>query len=264
MTTIDVSVVIPCFNADATLRRCLESVARQEPHPREILLVDDGSDRPIANWFKNLREGIDVPVFLLTQSNSGAPAARNAGLKVARSRYVAFLDADDIWLPKKLQIQHAIMEQYQLTLSGHGYAFDASQVATPLIANSPSLRPVHRFRFAYGNPFFTPTVMVRRDEFSGFDERFHRVDDYKAWLENFRSGRYMMIDAILAAGFKPPIGHSGLTSSIDGMHTSFIEVLHALRVEQRISLLFYWVARVIESIKLPIRRYRAQLAKAKQ
>lgn len=258
MKQLDVSVVLPCFNANDTLRRCLESVARQTSLPREIVVVDDGSDTPIEGLIDGLRAEIGVPIILQSQPNRGAAAARNLALRLAKGRYAAFLDADDIWLPEKLRLQHAIMEKHDLLLSGHGYAFDASQISLNAPVAEPHLRLIRRTRFAYGNPLFTPTVMVRRDAFSGFDERFRRVDDYKAWLENFKPGRYMIIDVMLAAGFKPPIGHSGLTGSIDKMHEAFIDVLDALLAERHISYPFYCLARAIEAAKLPIRRRAAR------
>lgn len=251
---LDISVIIPFFNAHDTLCRCIESVARQTSYPREIVIVDDGSDVPIDNLVETLRAIIDVPIVLLSQLNRGAAAARNAALQVATSQYAAFLDADDIWLPEKLQVQHALMEKHNLRLSGHGYAFDATGLVQKPLTRSVQARSISRNRFIYGNPLFTPTVMVRRDEFTGFDERFRRVDDYKAWLENFQSGRYMMIEAVLAAGFKPPVGHSGLTGSIDAMHLAYMDVLDALFAERHIGYGFYWLARIIEAAKLPIRR----------
>jgi len=257
---LDVSVIIPCFNAHETLKRCIESVARQTCYPREIVIVDDGSNIPIVDLVETLRSLINVPINLLSQPNRGASAARNAALRSATGKYAAFLDADDIWLPEKLCIQYDLMEKHNLLLSGHGYAFDAACLTRKPQLTSVKAHPIRRARFIYGNPLFTPTVMVRRHEFSGFDERFRRVDDYKAWLENFQSGRYMMIEAVLAAGFKPPIGHSGLTGSIDTMHRAFIDVLDALLAERRISYAFYWLARAIEAVKLPIRR---RVAKAK-
>lgn len=258
MLQLDVSVIIPCFNAQDTLRRCIESVANQTSLPREIVLVNDGSEQPIDQLVDELRSEIDVPITFLSQPNRGAAAARNTALKTARGHFAAFLDADDIWLPNKLRIQHAVMEEHDLLLSGHGYAFDASSVEPRVVNEAVPIRPIRRLRFAYGNPLFTPTVMVRRAEFSGFDERFRRVDDYKAWLENFQPGRYMMIDSVLAAGFKPPIGHSGLTGSIDKMHQSFNDVLDALLAERCISPTFYYLTRAIEAAKLPIRRRAAR------
>lgn len=261
---LDVSVIIPCFNAHETLERCIESVARQTCYPCEIVIVDDGSDVPIGDLIEKLRSFIDVPIKFLSQPNSGAPAARNAAIEVASGKYLAFLDADDIWLPDKLKIQYALMEKHNLLLSGHGYAFNDVDSVSKTILTAVKSRHIRRLSFVYGNPLFTPTVMVRRDEFCGFDERFRRVDDYMAWLKNFQSGRCSMIEAVLAAGFKPPIGHSGLTGSIDAMHLAHIDVLDALFAERQIGCAFYWLARMIEAAKFPIRRRAAKMKRSEK
>jgi len=257
---LNVSVVIPCFNSENTLRRCLASVAWQTESPREIIVIDDGSDIPIASMISQLEVDITIPIRLISQSNAGAPAARNAGVKASKSRYVAFLDADDIWCPDKLKIQYDVMTAEKLSLCGHGYAFHPKDLEeSNASANSKPIRvkKISKWHFAFGNPFFTPTVMVLKNDFAGFDERFRRVDDYKAWLENFQSGKYATINRVLASGFKPPIGHSGLTGSIDLMHDSYLNVLLSLLKDGKIDSKFYVVARIIEAIKLPVRRYRS-------
>ena len=196
---------------------------------------------------------IFVNIHLQSQQNLGASAARNAGIAVAKGRFVALLDADDIWLPEKLETQCKIMIEKGWHFTGHGYTFDCGPKASK---GSPSARDVKKWEFIMGNPYFTPTVMFRRDLFTGFDERFRRVDDYKAWVENFKAGTFGYIDAVLASGFKPPIGHSGLTGSIELMHKAYVEVLGALRMEKIISSTFYFLALSIEYIKLPIRKLR--------
>jgi len=258
---LDVSVVIPCYNAEDTLQRCLTSVDMQTDLPREIIVVNDGSDNPIDSMIDKLKVTIRIPIRLITQQNAGAPAARNAGIKASQGSYIAFLDADDIWLPEKLKIQYGVMLAEDLSLCGHGYACQAKELKNrDAFESLESVRvnKIPKWKFAFGNPLFTPTVMVRKKDFFGFDERFRRVDDYKAWLENFQPQRYGMISAILAAGFKPAIGHSGLTGSIDRMHESFSDVLLTLLNEGKIDLTFYLTARFIEALKLPVRRYRSK------
>lgn len=261
MNLCDVSVVIPCYNSSHTILRSLDSIERQVHLPREVFVVDDGSDLPIEPVIKkwNLRKKIQVNV--LAQPNRGPAAARNLGIVHAQCRYIAFLDADDVWLPQKLLIQYQAMDANGLTICGHGYSFNA--YTTPggraaSKAGDQSLRMLSKWNFAFGNPLFTPTVMVSKSAFQGFDERFRRVDDYKAWIENFRSGQCGYINAILAAGFKPPIGHSGLTGSISLMHESYLQVLKALFDDKKISPAFYRTALLTEFLKLPIRRFRAR------
>jgi glycosyltransferase involved in cell wall biosynthesis len=97
-----ISVVIPAYNAASYLAETLESVLAQTFRDYEIILVDDGSSDEtfeIAARFSAVRR--------MWQANKGAAAARNAGIVAARGRYVAFLDADDLWLPEKLEKQAA-------------------------------------------------------------------------------------------------------------------------------------------------------------
>lgn len=99
-----VSVVIPAYNAAATLDETLRS-ARTQTHPAlEIIVVDDGSTdqtRAIAEQHATL----DERVLVIHQDNAGLAAARNAGWRRARSELIAFLDADDLWAPRKIERQ---------------------------------------------------------------------------------------------------------------------------------------------------------------
>ena len=89
--TIPVSVIIPVFNGEATIRRCVESVLAQTARPREIWVIDDGSTDRTPTILREFGERIRV----LTRANAGRSAARNTGLREARGELAAFLDADD-------------------------------------------------------------------------------------------------------------------------------------------------------------------------
>ena len=96
-----ISVIIPAYNAASTLAECLESVARQSVRPFEVILVDDGSTdntRRVAAKFE-----AKVTLRIVSQANSGLGKARNAGMTAATGDAYAFLDADDVWLPGKLE-----------------------------------------------------------------------------------------------------------------------------------------------------------------
>jgi glycosyltransferase involved in cell wall biosynthesis len=96
-----VSVVVPAYNAEAFLGEALDSILRQEYEPLEIIVVDDGSQDATAGVVAAF--GDRVRYFY--QENRGAPAARNRGLDLARGSLVAFLDADDWWSDRKLELQ---------------------------------------------------------------------------------------------------------------------------------------------------------------
>jgi glycosyltransferase involved in cell wall biosynthesis len=99
-----VSVVIPAYNAAATLDETLQSVRSQTHRALEIIVVDDGSTddtRAIAER----HAAVDNRVQVFTQDNAGVAAARNAGWRRARSHLIAFVDADDLWAPTKIERQ---------------------------------------------------------------------------------------------------------------------------------------------------------------
>ncbi|GAB2690071.1 glycosyltransferase family 2 protein [Aliiglaciecola aliphaticivorans] len=89
-----VSVIIPVFNSELYIRRCFESLHKQTLKEIEIIFVDDGSTDSSAEILKNLAE-LDTRVKLITQTNKGTGAARNAGIRLAKGEYIAFMDSDD-------------------------------------------------------------------------------------------------------------------------------------------------------------------------
>jgi hypothetical protein len=103
-----VSVVIPAWNAAGYLRRAIESVLGQTRRPREIIVVDDGSTDSTAE----VAAEYAAAVTCVRQAHQGLSVARNEGVARATSEWVAFLDADDEWLPPKLERQMAILGDY--------------------------------------------------------------------------------------------------------------------------------------------------------
>ena len=100
-----VSIVTPVYNKARHVGECIESVIAQTYPCWELLLIDDASqDHSDAVIRRYLGRGYPIRYVRLRQ-NSGAAAARNRGLEMARGRYVAFIDADDVWTPNKLRLQ---------------------------------------------------------------------------------------------------------------------------------------------------------------
>ena len=103
-----VTVVVPCYNAEATIAATLTSVQAQTLPDLEVLVIDDGSrdrSREIVRW---LGEN-DGRIRLIEQENSGPSVARNRGVDLASGAYIAFLDADDLWLPQHLELNVAAL-----------------------------------------------------------------------------------------------------------------------------------------------------------
>jgi len=90
-----VSVIVPVYNAALSLPRCLDSIISQDPRPAEVIVINDGSTDGTAA----VAESYIPMIRYIEQENRGQGAARNAGLKQASGEFIAFLDADDYWLP---------------------------------------------------------------------------------------------------------------------------------------------------------------------
>jgi glycosyltransferase involved in cell wall biosynthesis len=100
-----VSVVIPVFNGELYLRAALDSVAAQDYRPLEVIVVDDGSTDATPDIVKDFSALSDLSCHFVYQPNQGPGAARNRGLQMATGDWVAFLDADDVWMPQKTSCQ---------------------------------------------------------------------------------------------------------------------------------------------------------------
>lgn len=106
-----VSIVIPLYNKEDFILQALKSIVAQTYTSWECIIVDDGSTDSSARLVKEFDLAKNMNCVFLSQRNLGPSAARNAGINSAKGAYIAFLDADDIWLPSKLEKQVTFMEQ---------------------------------------------------------------------------------------------------------------------------------------------------------
>jgi glycosyltransferase involved in cell wall biosynthesis len=105
MTCARTSVIVPVYNAERYLGHCIESVLSQSHPPAEVLIVDDGS----TDHSMDIAKMYASHVRISHQENLGPAAARNAGIRLAAGELLAFLDADDLWTPDKLEHQLAVL-----------------------------------------------------------------------------------------------------------------------------------------------------------
>ena len=104
-----VSVVIPCFNVEHFITECIESVVSQTHQELEIICVDNNSTDNTWETFLELKNKYPN-IFLVQEMKKGANAARNKGLDIAKGEWIQFLDADDLYLPTKLEEQVKYIE----------------------------------------------------------------------------------------------------------------------------------------------------------
>ncbi len=194
MTPVKVSVVMPTYNAAALVETAVASVAAQNFPGLEMILVDDASqDDTVARARESLqRHGLRYQI-LVQDCNGGPAAARNRGVAAATGEYVAFLDADDAWLPGKLHAQAAMLDDDPaVTLCGCQtiWVDEQDRVVEPLFRNLPSRLPDGWKRLLWQCYVATPCAMVRRMDLGirPFDPRLRVGEDRDLWIKLASNG----------------------------------------------------------------------------
>ena len=189
-----VSVIIPAYNASRTIVRALESVLGQEYEPLEVLIVDDASTDGTGEI---VRRFTDRRVRLIKlDTNRGAAGARNVGIHAAQGEYIAFLDADDIWLPSKLSCQTRVMEQdEQITLvtsDSLWLSHSGELLRRDHERDAPASGP-EAWKMLLAYTFITtPTVLARRRDLvdlGGFSGDLPVGEDQDLWIRLLRKVR---------------------------------------------------------------------------
>lgn len=163
-----VSVITPAFNAAPFLEETIKSVQAQTFLDWEMIIVDDCSTDETFNIAKKISKNDSRIMVLQNERNSGVAVARNKALDVAKGQYIAFLDADDLWMPKKLEMQISFMEtgHYVLTYTNYQKFDSATGKRYGKIIKAPSTMSAKRI---YGDTSIgCLTVMVDRTKSGTF------------------------------------------------------------------------------------------------
>jgi glycosyltransferase involved in cell wall biosynthesis len=201
---IQVSVIIPAFNAAETIIRAIDSVRIQAIPGLEIIVINDGSsDDTAAIVAANIRTEENIRLIEL-ESNSGVSAARNAGINVAKGMYLAFLDADDIWLPEKLRKQIDMMRSDDTIALVSCNSQLVTESGVPLKVGHVNRPPAEGYEawktLLIYNFLPTPTILTRTSlvkEIGGFDETLAVGEDLDLWIKIGLRGKIIVLKEIL-------------------------------------------------------------------
>ncbi|WP_454879146.1 glycosyltransferase family 2 protein [Sphingobacterium detergens] len=248
---MEISVIIPHYNSSGLLVKALESVAAQTYLPKEVIIIDDFSDKIHLDNLQDIGK-INFPFELniyFQDINKGAPVARNIGVYHSKYDYIALLDADDCWVEDKLEIQMKALGKYDLLYCKYQSIKDKVD-SNRNISYVMQVRYMHILR----KNLSPVTLLMRKNAFIPFDKRLRRCDDFKMSIEALSKGRsigFLNID--VAYGHKNAIGESGLTGSLLKMSLSFLKAC-LLLIWENPSLSGYMVVFVLfEVVKFPIR-----------
>ena len=237
-----VSTIIPCYRCTGTIERAVASVAGQSRPPAELILVDDASGDGTLERLRALADKHPpgwIKVIALSE-NRGAADARNAGWQAATQPYVAFLDSDDAWHPRKIELQHGFMASHpQVALCAHRHEIlDSAQVPQTEVGDFTA-ETISKASLLMSNNFFAPTMMMlKRDVPHRFLSGRRHVDDHLLWLQILCAGLpFVRLSAKLAYTYKQPFGEGGLSGQLWQM--------------EKAELANYWILRRNGSIGMP-------------
>ena len=207
-----VSIIMPAYNAEKTIRESIQSVLEQAYQEWELLVVNDGSVDETENIVKSYS---DTRIKLINQKNGGVSNARNNALKQAKGEYLSFLDSDDLWIKTKLDLQVKYLEKNNLK-----FVYSKSYSFTN---NSDDIKEAFKFvslGFEDKEEIliydFIPilTVLFHRtilEDVGFFDESLQGTEDWDMWiriLQKYEAGfvkeyltKYRIIDTGLSKNF---------------------------------------------------------------
>lgn len=204
-----VSVVLPARNAEATIIPALKSVVRQTFRDWELIVCDDGSTDGTRQVAESFLSGKGVEAWRILALDHGGPSAsRNAGIRSARGEFVAFLDDDDSWEPRKLERCVEVLMGTPLDIVCHEEYWVTSD-----------RRTIRRYSALYdsrlpplvslmrNNPFSTSAVVLRRSLFDAaglFDTSLPSAEDYDMWI------RLVMVPGVRIGFIEEPLGSYAL------------------------------------------------------
>lgn len=254
MSKIDISVVMPAYNAEKTIEYALDSIRAQTLPPLEVIVVDDGSsdctflkvsnyitDHSLSNW------------HLLRRKNGGPAFARDAAINLSRGSYIALLDADDVWAPEKLEASMAQISLHTLDIVGARLRSHSTDGPCNVLNSRQML---------FSNPYFTSTVVFSRAAYydvGGFDLNQRYSEDYKLWLafawRGKRCGQMARTLAIYRSSTTS--SHRGLSSNLWCMQKSEIGNFRWLHSKGMLPTGWYLLAQAISWLKFAYRAIRA-------
>jgi len=207
----EVSVIIPVYNSVATIERSLASTLDQGV-PIEVILIDDNSQDGSAEHIESLIEKYPGNYKLLqTDKNLGASGARNLGIASAAAEFIAFLDADDLWLPGKLEKQLRAMKTEpstalvtcdSLKVTRFGEVKSRSHRNKLPISGPDAWKTLLSYNFIPTPTVLTRTELVKRA--NGFDVDLKISEDLNLWIMIAKQGSIQVVNEVLVHYFDTP------------------------------------------------------------
>lgn len=250
-----ISIIIPSYNAENTILNALDSINKQTffSYIKEVIVINDGSTDNTAkkvNEFKKSHS--ELLIYLINKKNGGVSSARNEGLKFSTGEWIALLDSDDEWFPKKLEIQiNTLLNNGSIDFLGGDYNGKGVKIFGKKITelHHVSLKELCLTTFPQ-----TSTVIFKRkiyEELGGYNENRSYCEDAQYFMKicNIYNFYYLPGQVVSYGGGKRGFGESGLSRNYQEMHKGSLINIKELKESKEISLFFYIFLRFFYLIK---------------
>lgn len=250
-----VSVIIPMYNAESTVKTCIDSVLKQTYKGKvEIIVVNDGSKDNSKVIIEELirKNNSNINIQLINKENGGVSSARNRGLSLAKGEFIALLDSDDRWLEIKLEVQMEILNSNtQIDFIGCARNNEVLKVFGKKIRTLHKATVKELLVKMYPQ---TSTAIFKRklfEQFGGYNENMTHAEDGELWLRYCTNANFYCIpDSLVITGDgKPHFGHSGLSANLEAMHNGNLFILKEAFKERKIGVISYSLFFVFYEIK---------------
>lgn len=248
------SVIIPLYNAEKTIWQCLYSIYGQILQPKEVIVIDDGSTDNSVIIVKKFIEDFNYgnTCKIIRQANAGPSAARNAGVILTSTEWLAFLDADDCWHPEKIVIQLQALFEYQASMCGTltgefkaGICFSELEF---------EVAEIYFKNLLFKNYFATSSVLIHKMSLIAagmFDISRRHSEDYEVWLKICARHKSIRVNLPLVSygGGKRAFGMQGLSANLGAMQRGELQSYKNLYLAGLISFPTLIVAKAFSIMK---------------
>ena len=191
MNFVDISIVCPVYNSKNYVKKTIDSIIKQDLKPREIIFIDDGSNDGTPQFITEIlvNKNLEVKWKIFKSTHKGPGAARNIGIKNAKSNWISFIDSDDIWEKNKLKkINEIITLNSEVNFITHNEKYlkkDGSIIHLNYSKKYNQNKSLEKQLFQE-NIFSTSAVTCKKSLFLSegcFDETLMSAQDYEIWLK---------------------------------------------------------------------------------
>lgn len=242
-----VSVIIPMFNAENTIKSCIDSVLKQTFKGKvEIIVVNDGSTDKSQVIVEELmrRNNSNINIQLINKENGGVSKARNTGLRISKGDYIALLDSDDEWLENKLDIQIPFLKDSSRNIDFIASNRNNEKTTFPYKIKDDQYAEITLKKLLFKIVGQTSTAIFKNKILKNtgyFDENQKYSEDANYWLRISIKNRMVLLSEslVITGGGKPAVGFSGLSSNVEAMEKGVQKNIKEMFISHHINIFEY-------------------------